>query len=224
MSTVVYPHVADAIVRTRAMNFAAGVIVLYDHMCSLDKEVEYVWRRYPWNLGSFLFTLNRYLPYVYILMAIEENWLVTSSTAACRNRDIANAILVSCGIISSGVILSLRTWAVWERNPVIKWILLIVVPINLAVVSVCFSFMFRNSPYISISRGNFVCFSAIEPSYWVTITFVIILILETQIAGLTLIKAIQARRSNSKWVFKIHYMGVVYYVYILLRICYDTPS
>ncbi|KAJ3565659.1 hypothetical protein NP233_g7490 [Leucocoprinus birnbaumii] len=236
MSTLASPFIADAVVRTRMMNMAAGAVVLYDHLCSLDKEVDYVWRRRPWNLGSFMFLLNRYLPYAYISMALEENWLITSSPAACQGRDIGNAI-----------ILSLRTWAVWERKPIVKWIILIYTPLNLAAISVCFFFMFRTSPCesdridcyclangtttiedISISAEKLSCFSVIIE------VLIARSVPNLEMAGLTLVKAIGgvftqgilkksriykpliARHCNSKWVFKIHYRGILYYMYILI--------
>lgn len=149
-------------------------------------------------------------------MAIEEDWLIASSPAACKSRDIVNAVLVFCGNGSSVAILSLRTWAIWDRSVTLKWFLLITSPISMVIFSVCFFFIFRHSPYTRISGDKLTCYAVIEESYWLTIVYVVRVIMSTKMVGLVLIKAIRARHSNSKWVFRIHYTGVVYYLYILL--------
>ncbi|KAF9005238.1 hypothetical protein BDQ17DRAFT_386132 [Cyathus striatus] len=42
---------------------ACGTLLIYDLLCTLDQEVAYVWSE-KWSLGTFLFILNRYLPFV----------------------------------------------------------------------------------------------------------------------------------------------------------------
>ncbi|KAJ3564635.1 hypothetical protein NP233_g8168 [Leucocoprinus birnbaumii] len=226
MSTLASPFIADAVVRTRMMNMAAGAVVLYDHLCSLDKEV-----------GRLCLEKTSLEPRLLHVSAKQISPLrlhidgPRSSPAACQGRDIGNAI-----------ILSLRTWAVWERKPIIKWIILIYTPLNLAAISVCFFFMFRTSPYISISAEKLSCFSQWKrvcqcfpvPRSLIAEVLIARSVLNLEMAGLTLVKAIggvftkgipkksriyellTARHCNSKWVFKIHYRGILYYMYILI--------
>ncbi|KXN88348.1 Tip elongation aberrant protein Tea4 [Leucoagaricus sp. SymC.cos] len=120
------------------------------------------------------------------------------------------------------VILILRTWAIWERKSLMGWILAILAPGGWAVAAVCFVFMFKDSPYIMVSPETFIYFSRMNQSFWMALTFSVILLAETQVAGLTLVKAIEARHSHSKWVFKIHYMGIVYYLYILILTIFNV--
>ncbi|PBK61621.1 hypothetical protein ARMSODRAFT_1025539 [Armillaria solidipes] len=44
---------------TRCAALASGVIVLFDHLITLDDEVELIWRSH-WSIGKMLFIINRY--------------------------------------------------------------------------------------------------------------------------------------------------------------------
>ncbi|KAF9466692.1 hypothetical protein BDZ94DRAFT_1250529, partial [Collybia nuda] len=56
---------------------AVTTILTYDWICTLDKEVAYVWSR-PWSLGTCLFILNRYLPFVDVTLSIILTWTIST--------------------------------------------------------------------------------------------------------------------------------------------------
>ncbi|KAK0444566.1 uncharacterized protein EV420DRAFT_1003068 [Desarmillaria tabescens] len=54
---------------TRYSALASGVIVLFDHLITLDDEVDLVWRSH-WSIGKLLFIINRY----YTLLSVIFNY------------------------------------------------------------------------------------------------------------------------------------------------------
>ncbi|KAJ3498769.1 hypothetical protein NLJ89_g10176 [Agrocybe chaxingu] len=53
----------------RAVLFASLAVMTYDYLCTLEKEVNYVWKQ-PFTMGCLLFYVNRYLPFVVLMLAI----------------------------------------------------------------------------------------------------------------------------------------------------------
>ncbi|KZP10747.1 hypothetical protein FIBSPDRAFT_937859 [Athelia psychrophila] len=49
---------------------ACGALLTYDILCTLDKEVEYVWNG-PWSFGTILYVLNRYLPFIDTFISVK---------------------------------------------------------------------------------------------------------------------------------------------------------
>ncbi|KAF9449477.1 hypothetical protein P691DRAFT_552493 [Macrolepiota fuliginosa MF-IS2] len=195
----------------------SATILVFDYLCTLQQEVDLVWRRRLGNSATILFLLNRYIPYIYVFSVLEEYWLVAHSQEACKNRDIINAVIVTIGITTCELILALRTWAIWQLSRVILCILGAAACIKIPLILVAVCRVFEDVHYINISPTEIVCISPVIGSWsWETLVFTVILIVETLIAVLTLIKAVEARQSASRWYFKIHYMGIIYYFYNLL--------
>jgi len=44
---------------TQYAQLASSAIILFDHLVTLDGEVELIWKS-PWSMGKALFILNRY--------------------------------------------------------------------------------------------------------------------------------------------------------------------
>ncbi|KAJ3562174.1 hypothetical protein NP233_g9744 [Leucocoprinus birnbaumii] len=207
------PSFFAGIVPSRMICLAAGTILLYDHLTTLDQEINLVWRR---RLGTY--------------------------GTACFRWDIAACILIAFSIVWCEVILVLRTWALWNMSGRILGFFGIVAcaKVPLAVVGLYKSI--HSSHYLQITDralpSQFICISPMMGNWsWETLVFVAIMITETAIASLTIIRAIEgglyfeiadcthmlmtqpstptARKSASQWYFRIHYMGVIYYVFTL---------
>ncbi|KAF9023013.1 hypothetical protein BDZ89DRAFT_1070226 [Hymenopellis radicata] len=99
---------------------ACFTLLLYDYVCTLEQEVEYIWPNIL-TLRSMLFLVNRYTPFVDGLMIINRRLMVeavefaTNQTVnSCRTKYAALTWLTTLGILHSEVILTLQTWALWE--------------------------------------------------------------------------------------------------------------
>ncbi|TFK51453.1 hypothetical protein OE88DRAFT_1659497 [Heliocybe sulcata] len=78
---------------------ATGTILIYDLLCTLDDEVEYVWKARQ-NLGTNLYYLNRYTPFIDTFISLD---LLTGrhSPQACeRNFKVVLWLIVLGTLIS----------------------------------------------------------------------------------------------------------------------------
>lgn len=95
--------------------FVSEAMFYYDYVLTFGDELNHIWGRGRFSIGSILFVLARYLGFASCVLSNFEKSLSISNTLTC---------LRVTAIISSEGIVAVRTWAVWARN---KWILAILV-------------------------------------------------------------------------------------------------
>ncbi|KAJ7046115.1 hypothetical protein C8F04DRAFT_1387757 [Mycena alexandri] len=103
---------------------ACAAILVYDWMCTLDQEITYVWSRPQWSTGTFVFIVNRYLPFIDIFLALTAK-LTHISPGRCLTRFKIVGWLTVMGIFLSEVVLMLRTLALWDRKRAVRISLMI---------------------------------------------------------------------------------------------------
>ncbi|KAF5351086.1 hypothetical protein D9756_008355 [Leucocoprinus leucothites] len=214
------PWFFAGIVPSRMVCFAAGTVLLYDHLTTLDQEINLVWKRRLGTNGTALFLINRYSHYIHAFSIISEYWFIAPSERTCLRWDIANCVLVGFSITVCEVVLALRTWAMWKLSRRVLYFFLIMACVKFPVVIAALAESLIHSRYLRISGpgspAQFVCISPIIGRWsWESLAFVSVIITETGIASLTVVRAIEARKSASRWYFRIHYMGVIYYIFTL---------
>jgi len=93
---------------------ATSTMLSYDFLCTLDREVKYIWSS-PWNPGSLLFMLNRYLPFIDTGVAL---YLITTETTPeiCHTLNLFIIAMLNFGILISEMIIILRTYAIWNHS------------------------------------------------------------------------------------------------------------
>ncbi|KAF9524810.1 hypothetical protein CPB83DRAFT_596758 [Crepidotus variabilis] len=93
---------------------AALTTVTYDYILTFRDEVDLVWNR-PITLGSALFALNRYLPFVDLSLSLQ---LYLGSprpnSKACRDLELLTAGSILLSVFCSETMLILRTIAIWN--------------------------------------------------------------------------------------------------------------
>ncbi|KLO07347.1 hypothetical protein SCHPADRAFT_945358 [Schizopora paradoxa] len=95
---------------------ASVVILIYDTVLTLPSEIRFIWRS-KWRIGKILYFITRYPAFIDVTLALIY-WFhrdVTSETT-CRHLFRANAWLFLLGTYIAEAILSLRTYALWERS------------------------------------------------------------------------------------------------------------
>ncbi|GLB38914.1 hypothetical protein LshimejAT787_0600760 [Lyophyllum shimeji] len=116
----------------RYSHIASGTIILYDHLVTLDDEVELIWKS-SWSWGKGLFILNRY--YAMISVIVNTYGLFSSrltnaySMEDCLRANLLRGFLTSCfrffhwqgwtGLIAcmiAEVILQMRLYAMYSLN------------------------------------------------------------------------------------------------------------
>jgi hypothetical protein len=192
---------------------ACSALLVFDYLCTLDLEITYVWSG-PWTLANYLYILNRYLPFIDTLIILD---LMTGNPApeTCLVRlKIATWFIVG-GIMIAEVILMLRTYAIWERRRPILIILccntfltflpsIVVTQIELA------SLHYTSPPFPTLQA----CM-ADRGSKIIIIAYILLVVSETTIVTLTLIKAARhIRGTSSNWVVQLYTDGLLFYVYL----------
>jgi len=190
---------------------ACGTLLVYDYFCLLDQEVAYVWTA-PWTLGTVLFYLNRYLPFIDTFLSLHL-LLFVDSAEECTKKFTVVTWFIASGVIISEAILILRTYAIWSRERYILITLCIssaitfipaLVVTELEIKSL--KYIPSNSPGCSLgSAGTIIIFA-----------YILLAFSETTIAVLTGIKAYRhLRHSQSGWIAQLYREGLLFYAYLL---------
>ncbi|KAF9459071.1 hypothetical protein BDZ94DRAFT_1061481 [Collybia nuda] len=91
-------------------------ILVFDYFETLILEINYIWKS-KGIAGKILFSLTRYLPFLYLLLSLFDSYLREAiSFKTCSTLRDAVAGCVCAGVIVSEVILLLRTFALWGKN------------------------------------------------------------------------------------------------------------
>ncbi|CAA7269369.1 unnamed protein product [Cyclocybe aegerita] len=199
----------------RAVIFASLTVMAYDYVCTLEKEINYVWKQ-PFMMGCLLFYINRYLPFVVLMLAISI-MLPDVDPETCYVRFKVICCLVMLSFIVSQIILILRTYAMWGRK---RWVLICLLCTG----------VFCLSPSIVITLAVVVPALHFEPvridgpgcrvtaaSNLIAVPYLLILISETVVVGLTLVRTYKyLRYSNSTWIHQLHQQGLLFYGYMFI--------
>jgi len=191
-------------------------IFIWDYILTFRMEVELVWKS-KWTFMKGLYFFQRYLPFidtVFLLLYSQTAEGLTKTT--CRNLFYLCGTLTMVGLAASEMILTLRTWAVWNRNQhlsitlpilyVLAWgsgFVLIGMFLN--------SIVFSDAPYPRF-QGCFVTYSNND----IIFIWVVIIIWDTLILALMLVPAIRSYRSggNSALAKSVYCDGINYYLFL----------
>ncbi|KAF9554231.1 hypothetical protein CPC08DRAFT_713068 [Agrocybe pediades] len=189
-------------------------VFTYDYLCTFDQEIEYVWSRRR-SLGSYLFLLNRYLPFMDLTLSLYAIKVRLSPEQCLRHYSLITWCNMA-GIFICHVILGLRTIAIWEKN---AWVLFAVSTILSAtlITSIVTSKKYMDSLIFVPSDPNFFFGCTLHKgSTTIIYSFIAVFVAETAIVILTLIRTItHLRRSNSSWVRQVYQRGFILYLYTL---------
>ncbi|SJL06808.1 uncharacterized protein ARMOST_10150 [Armillaria ostoyae] len=210
---------------------ASVTVLVYDLLLLLSTEINYVWLPRPVHRLLLLFALNRYLPLIDAAIAI--SWLLYKPSAAqCRQLSFIRGPLAALGIFISQVILMIRTYAIWDRHRVVFWCFIGIgifsfVPgvVGLGIklkTSQCGLLVIRDSRELIIISfavvGPFDNPGCLSHSPKVAnLLYIPVLVSETIIASLTLVKGVQhLRRSSHPFLTELYISGMLFYACLLL--------
>jgi len=180
----------------------------------VDEEVTYVWPS-PWGLSKYIYIVNRYLPFVDIFVLVRV--VVRHNTVdECRVYGNVVTWLTVIGILFSEFILMMRTYAIWDRR---RSILITFWVLGIAVVGPALAVTFfeqRSIEYEETPPSVVACELKHAKSRIIAVAFILLVICETTIVVLTVIKAVEhLRHSRSTWVSELYRDGLMFYLYLL---------
>lgn len=184
----------------------AGITTLTcDYLSTLNEEISYAWSC-PWSLGLVLFYLNRYLAFVdqFILLYIKI-WAV-SSEACIRLYGVALAT-IAVGLLSSQIIISLRTCGMWGRR---RWVMVVLgAVLSIAVIfAICITTYQIKTVTIETTPIGYI---PLQSPTLILLVFVFVVMVESTIGALTVIRAYHfLKRASSVWVRQLYNSGILY--------------
>ncbi|KAH8827702.1 hypothetical protein DL96DRAFT_1680117 [Flagelloscypha sp. PMI_526] len=219
---------------TLVFEFASLAVLLWDWLITFSAEVHYVWPT-RWSLGKVLFFLTRYLPLSDVCLSIIALQLMNppDDEAACQKPYVAIVWLDVLGILVAQFILTLRTWAVYDRN---KWVLfclsglLVVEGIfgGIAVITFVNTIVWTGPEFAGVRGCNIITVD----NRLVSGSYVGVMIFETTVFVATMVRALQRRRHTfgSRLLKVIFRDGLIFYLIIVsmsvlnVVVMYATPQ
>jgi len=182
--------------------FSAPVAALlaYDFILTFSDEIDLMWKRGR-NLLSFIFFLNRYLPFVGVVIALTQQFTSqpTNPQVTCKAFFSIDGWFSIVGVNVADGILILRTYAIWgtDRRVGLGLLALMLptfVPEAFYMTKLISSLTFIRSPSPSAFPG---CFSISADSTSTGIAYSILLAFETVLFAVTLFKLLRKPRRTA---------------------------
>ncbi|KAI0342229.1 hypothetical protein BDW22DRAFT_1429098 [Trametopsis cervina] len=191
-------------------------LLIYDYLLNVNKEVTLMW---PMRFGfvKILFFLTRYMPFVDVTLVLYYQLKENITAQTCERLYTSAGWMIVIGISIAEAILVVRTWAIWGQGKRMACILAAVFVVCLTPVlviehiflqSVAFSpHPGRATPGCLLSGGSSI----------IAVSFAIVILFETFVLILTLIKGVQHYRwGGYRGVVAVFYRdGVLFYLYLL---------
>ncbi|KAF8148277.1 hypothetical protein B0H34DRAFT_737676 [Crassisporium funariophilum] len=199
-------------------DIAACSMFLWDYLITIGMEVELVWKS-QWTPMKVLYLVQRYLPFVDTLWLTVHLQLGNNmSVSDCGHILSAVCYMYVFGIAASEMILTLRTWAVWNRNRRLA-IIFVITYLMVWVPDIGYMTMFLRSlkfeppPYEGF-RGCFL----IDGNKVVFMCWVVVIIWDAFVLALMLISGYRAYRDggNSALVQNVYRDGLIFYIYLFV--------
>ncbi|KAJ7076592.1 hypothetical protein B0H15DRAFT_863804 [Mycena belliarum] len=191
--------------------YACATVLIYDWLCTLDREISCVWPR-PWSPGTVLFMLNRYLPFIDVSLGLSAK-TTRISPEQCLTRFKIVGWLSIIGVYISEAILMMRTYALWENRRGVL-VFLAILAVCTAIATALFtelelaSLRYVQTPGIGCELG--------AASTVIIYAYLALMVSETTIVVMTAIRAYHdLRRTRQPWLVKLYRTGILFYIYLL---------
>lgn len=198
----------------RYVSLAGLVILLYDHLLTLDDEIRYVWKT-QWTVPKCLFLLNRYtVPTAMILHTWQLMGLANPppTNTFCKVWLPLALYLGILSIANGGFIVLLRLWVLWNRRTrLVVWTLLFFIATQIASVAVVSWVVVQMLPTITYSPVVRSCILSERVS--LQGLFLPGVIFEVMVFGTTCYNALdKPRERNRPLAQQLYKDGLVYFV------------
>ncbi|KAF8508342.1 hypothetical protein BU17DRAFT_70830 [Hysterangium stoloniferum] len=184
---------------------------LYDHFLNLGEEIDHIWTT-PWNVGKILYYAAKYPAFLDGAFSLYIQFAPFGTTPSTS--------MVIAGIIVAEFVLVFRTWAVWGKNSKVG-ISLLCVGLLMAALSGYFAHhSFSLTTFGPSPIGvDYVCWIVTPAGNIIFLDYILLVIFETIILILTILKCLQHLRiSKSRLIVILYRDGVLYYMYLTVNL------
>ncbi|KII94860.1 hypothetical protein PLICRDRAFT_169569 [Plicaturopsis crispa FD-325 SS-3] len=197
------------------LDVVAAALLVFDYGLTIEQEIRLVWPT-PFNAGKALYFLTRYPPFADTFMVLYHQFAIMSPTT-CSGIYKAIGYMLGFGTLVAESILALRTWVIWRRDMRIAFglglgLVLFWVPVFYFDAQALNSIVFTTPPQPNLPG----CYVATQKNV-LFVVFVMIMVFETLILILTLVKGIDHfRRTTSSLVTVLYRDGLTFYIYLFV--------
>lgn len=203
---------------------------VYDYLLNLSREIALIWYS-PWKYTKFMYLIVRYVPFAVVAFLLHLQLVPGMTKATCHWIFPAATWTTTVSIITSELVLMIRTWAIWRRDKRVGcvFVALSCLYIGLATagnVTFVRSLVLADPPYPGF-RGCFVLAAANS----LTNDYGTLVAMESLVLVLMIISAIQTYRKGgvNQLSVVIHRDGILFYMYLLVAsvanvIFFTAPS
>ncbi|KAF4564078.1 hypothetical protein EYR36_003329 [Pleurotus pulmonarius] len=162
------------------LSISSAVVLVYDYMITCDLEASLIWSHHSgWSWTAILFLLNRYLPFAGSAHSLWRGFTSGLTLDACEHSFQVTGWLFLATITTAEIILTIRTWAVWQRKQRLTIVLSVVFAAvwgpNIAVMWIFLKSMeFGSIPYSGYQGCNIV-----KSSQIMAVTWALVMVYET---------------------------------------------
>ncbi|KAH9485510.1 hypothetical protein JR316_0002418 [Psilocybe cubensis] len=198
---------------------SASTVFLYDYLLTLSMEIDLIWRS-PWNVIKIIFIIQRYLPFIDTCFLTIYRQLGKLTIAQCEILPYFNGFMYMFGLALSEILLSIRVWAIWDRNMKLAYfqaVLFVIIwsPAFYAMYAYVSSLRYANPPANLLDyRGCFI----VDAKEYVLWSWVGVLLWNTVTLTFTLIHSFRSYRAGlvSGLAAVIYRDGAYFYVYLFI--------
>lgn len=191
---VIYSALRD-IRTTRYAQLAASSIILFDHLITLDDEINLVWGS-SWSIGKLLFVINRYYTLVSFIFNNYALFGATLTDSFCHRYFQWQGWTGLIGCMIAEVILQMRLYALYYLDKKILTLMASTFLVASAVAAAILGHVLSNLIVTAnpLPEVNF-CFSLNIPAWFFTF-WIPIIAFESLLCGLALYRGYQTFRSE----------------------------
>jgi len=198
-----------------SVEVASVALICYDWLLTFDDELGFIWQRNKITYARVLFILARYPALGCAIVGLLPLTTKLNNVTTC---------LTVITILSSELILAMRTWAIWERSrPILVFLVLLTFACATPAIAIVERDMVTavvappSATWSGIQRCRKLT-SAITYA-WV-VPYLGVMVFEVVVLGLTLYKVLQCRRGmttqKSKLLNVLWIDGVIYFIFMLI--------
>jgi len=204
-------------------------LVLYDHLITLEKEVEWIWTL-RWRLPKFVFFFNRYVVTALLLIPVcIPDFLYPLSISFCTFHFHLSLCVPLVNMGCAELLIVMRVCSLYGHHRLITWSLggLFVVAIVGGIASqVLFAQSFEVALYYQFLPGCYV--TSDSPSFTQWHAWIIFLPFEGILMLLTAYKVLLYRKQMNQTIFVLARDSIVYFIIvfatILINVIFDLNS
>jgi len=202
-------HIVEALFVSTVM------LLVYDWLLMLSKEVKYVWRS-SWNYTKVLYLLARYTPFAAMALMCRNQLAFDASPESCQKAVRAACWISFVGVDVTEIIIFIRTYAVWNKDKrvgiglALLW-MAVQIPTGILAERFLDSLDFIQNPYPDIFRGC-LALSATKVIYS---SWVMFILMEGVVLALMVTSALRTYRKNTSTFMNVIYVdGIRFSLYM----------